>query len=86
MKIPEDFIPFVTDTTHEAAYLMALGAKTPILDRSNPKRINYIFELTEVQNDAMPHFRDGTGDIKAQAYSQAIKSLMSKIHKGENEG
>lgn len=73
---------FVTDTTDIAAYLIALGAETPTLDRSDPKRINYIFELTDEQYEAVPHFRDGTGMVRALAMSHSKKMLMGLIKRG----
>ena len=83
MKTAEDLIHFSTDTTDLAAYLVASGAAMPALDRSNPHRINYIFELTEKQHDLIPKFRDGTGMVRALAMSQAKKMLMGLIKQGE---
>ncbi len=86
MKTAEDLIHFSTDTTDLAAYLIAIGARAPVLDRNNPRRIYYIFELSEEQNDLIPKFRDGTGMVSALAMSQAKKMLMGMIKQGENEG
>lgn len=75
-------IPYTTDDTDIAAYLCALGAKDPILDRTNP-RIAFIFELTEAQMDAVPHFKDGTGQVGAQAISNSRKTLLRMINTRE---
>lgn len=72
-------IPYTTDDTDLAAYLCALGAKTPALDRSEP-RIAFIFELTEAQMDAVPHHYDGTGNVGSLAISNSRKSLLRMIN------
>jgi hypothetical protein len=77
----EPSIHHTTHDTDEAAYLCALGAKKPVLDRSQP-RINFIFELTEEQMAAIPHHYDGTGQVGSLAISNARKSLLREIKNG----
>jgi len=79
-RATEDLISYVTDSTNLAAYLHALGSQMAgVQDAANGRGKEFIFNLTQTQYDAIPHFYDGTGMVSALAYSNSRKIMLGMV-------
>lgn len=80
MNREAELISYVTDSTNLAAYLHALGSQlVEVRDATNGKGKEFVFNLTQAQHDAIPHFYDGTGMVSALAYSNSRKIMLGMV-------
>ena len=67
-----------------AAYLYAKGIILVDIDRSNPKRANFIFK--HPQDELIAEFQSGEATIKVFAYANAIDELKARLYNGQANG
>ncbi len=83
MAKPNDgLIPYSVDNTFHACYIRAIGGKGLILDRTNPKSINFCFTLTPDQVKLADSYN--TGGIP-MAIENAHKVIMRLIKSGATQ-
>jgi hypothetical protein len=78
MLLNMDMEPYNTSELDLAAYLMALGGSQIGVDKSN-RRALFLFELTQEQMDAIPRFYDGTGQVRALPFYNALQKLKREV-------
>lgn len=65
-----------------ASALLSKGYELKKLDRSNPKRVCFMFADTEgIQGDANAYLAN-TLEVKARGFYDALKALKSRIYQG----
>jgi len=66
-----------------AAALITKGFKLVALDRTYPRKIQFIFEKTDEINDIINEYLIDTLEIKARSYFDNIRALKSRIYNSE---
>lgn len=66
-----------------AAFLVASGCQIKELDRTNPRRVDFVFERTpQLESLAEKYWSNQSVHLVPQYYWLAIKSLKARVHSG----
>ena len=74
-KSDDDLRPFDTPELGLAAYLQASGIHPSRVDRANPSRAVFHFNLTDEQFELISKWFDGTGLIPAASFHYAYNAI-----------
>lgn len=66
-----------------ASALVHVGFVLMELDRSNGRKVEFIFEKTPELEDAVSRFWSGKLSVDAQGYFEAIRSVKNRIYSSE---
>lgn len=70
----------ITDIA-QAAFLFASGTNLISIDRQNPRRCIFIFNLP--RQDLILKWQEGRATVNALAYHNSYQSLKAKMFRGE---
>ena len=73
---------FATYDIAIAAYLLCVGHEMVGFDRSNPKKVLFIFRKQENTQKEVDRYWDGQTFIDAQAFFNNLRRLKNQIHSG----
>ena len=71
---------FQTNDLGLASALQALSIKLLYIDRTNPKRATFCYELTSRTQDIVDAFWDNRLPIDAGTYFQSIKQVKDRLY------
>ena len=80
-------IPYSTSEIDLISYLIALGAKVIGVDADqvDERTKVFLFQLTEEQSNAIPHYYDGTKQLSALVLMNARKTAYRLLSDGQRK-
>jgi len=73
--------PFQTSDIALASYLYALGAELAGLDRSDRRRIVFLFELAPKEGEAVKRWQEGKAMVNAVTFHNSFRTLKRRLYR-----
>jgi hypothetical protein len=80
VPLPENDSYFYNHDLGLSAGLVVMGFELASLDRSNPKKVKFIFQGKNGISEVVKNYWDSTLPVDAQTYFNAVRRLKNQIY------